>query len=96
MLVAHIWLVAISRLECKSPIQSECKKLYLPSLDLVQRESWCCFITKSPIIESVDSIVGMARICHIRNTLQIPKYLKIGNFMKFLSVKIRISSKLCI
>ena len=33
------------------------------------------------------------RICHICNTLQIPKYLKIGNFVKFLSVKI---SKLCI
>ena len=30
-------------------------------------------------------IVGMARICHIYNTLQIPKYLKIGNFVKFLS-----------
>ena len=38
----------------------------------------------------------MARICHICNTLQISKYLKIGNFVKFLSVKIRISSKMCI
>ena len=35
--------------------------------------------------------VGMTRICHIYNTLQIPKYLKTGNFVKFLSVKIRIS-----
>ena len=31
----------------------------------------------------------MTRICHICNTLQIPKYLKKGNFVKFLSVKIR-------
>ena len=39
----------------------------------------------------------MARICHIIcNTLQIPKYLKISSFVKFLSVKIRISSKLSI
>ena len=49
------------------------------------------------IIESVDSISrdgpDMPYIC---NTLQISKYLKIGNFVKFLSVKIRISSKLSI
>ena len=40
--------------------------------------------------------VGMTRTLHMHNTLQIPKYLKTGNFMKFLSVKIRISSKLSI
>ena len=30
---------------------------------------------------------------YIHNTLQIPKYLKTGNFVKFLSIKVRISSK---
>ena len=53
------------------------------------------FIT---IIESVDSI-GMVQILHIRTCIihyKYPKYLKTGNFMKFLSVKIRISSKLSI
>ena len=34
MLVAHVWLVAVRRLE-QSPIESECK---IPSLDLVRRE----------------------------------------------------------
>ena len=38
----------------------------------------------------------MARILHICNTLQKSKYLKTGNFLKFLSVKIRIYSKLSI
>ena len=39
----------------------------------------------------------MARtLPYIYNTLQIPKYLKTGNFVKFLSVKVRISSKLSI
>ena len=48
-------------------------------------------------IESVDSISRDGPdMPYIYNTLQIPKYLKIGNFMKFLSAKIRISSKLSI
>ena len=34
------------------------------------------------IIESVDSISRDGPECHICNTLQIPKYLKIGNFVK--------------
>ena len=31
--------------------------------------------------------VGMARTLHIYNTLQIPKYLKTGKFMEFLSAE---------
>ena len=38
----------------------------------------------------------MARILHICNTLQKSKYLKPDNFLKFLSVKIRIYIKLSI
>ena len=38
----------------------------------------------------------MARILHICNTLQKSKDLKTGNFLKFLSVKIRIYNKLSI
>ena len=48
------------------------------------------------IIESVDSISRDGPDMPYIDILQIPKYLKIGNFVKFLSVKIRISSKLCI
>ena len=37
-----IIILAIRRLECKAPIESECK--ILPSLDLVQRESVVCWL----------------------------------------------------
>ena len=36
MLVAHVWLLAIRRLECKAPWNQNVRYLYLPSLDLVQ------------------------------------------------------------
>ena len=38
----------------------------------------------------------MAQKLHMLNTLQIPKYLKTGNLVKFLSEKIRICSELSI
>ena len=52
MLVAHVWLLAIRRLECRAPSNQSVRYLYVPSLDLVQRESqWCSAdITKSPIL----------------------------------------------
>ena len=53
--------------------------------------------TPCMIIESVDSVSGDGPDTpYIYNALQIPKYLKTGNFIKFLSIKIRISSKLYI
>ena len=36
--MAHVWLVAIRRLEYKAPSNQNLRYLYLPSLDLVQRE----------------------------------------------------------
>ena len=43
MLVAHVWLVAVRRLECKAPSNQNVRYLYLPSLDLMQREIQWCF-----------------------------------------------------
>ena len=53
MLVAHVWLVTICRLECKALLGQNVRYLYLPSLDLVQRErvsNVSADITKSPIL----------------------------------------------
>ena len=61
MLVAHVWLVAIRRLECKAPSNQNVRYLYLPSLDLVQRERFSellADITKSPIILYNQGLMG--------------------------------------
>ena len=39
LLVAYVWLLAIRRLECKAVSNQNVRHIYLPSLDLVQRES---------------------------------------------------------
>ena len=51
MLVAYVWLLALRRLECKALSNQKVRYLYLPSLDLVQRESlgFLADITRSPI-----------------------------------------------
>ena len=52
MLVAYVWLLAYHRLECKALSNQNVRYLYLPSLDLVQRERVSGFladITGSPI-----------------------------------------------
>ena len=51
MPVAHILLLIIRRLEYKAPSNKSVRYLYLPSLDVVQRENqwFLADITKSPI-----------------------------------------------
>ena len=61
--------------------------LFDPAISTSSVNSFNCFYT---------CISRDDRYAIICNTLQIPKYFKIGNFVKFLNVKIRISSKLSI
>ena len=59
MLVAHVWLVAIRRLEYKAPSNQNVRYHYLPSLDLVQRELVVfLLITKSPILLYNQGLMG--------------------------------------
>ena len=103
-------LIVLPRISAHLPILAQCKVhhpwalfregtvICTALIDLIQPVVQACKLKQrnqeATIIELVDSISRDGT--DIPNTLQIPKYLKTDNFMKFLSVKIRISSKLCI
>ena len=50
MLVAHVWLVAIRRLECKAPSNQNVRYQYLPRSDAERVSGVLADITKSPIL----------------------------------------------
>ena len=69
MLVAHVWLVAIRRLECKAPSNRN----ILPSLYLVQRES--CSGVLADITKSHYTTKGLWGLLSLDTTKQQQKQI---------------------
>ena len=62
MLVAHVWLVSYPQTGCKAPSNQNVRYLYVPSLQLMQRErasGVLADITKSPIAIKTKGLWGL-------------------------------------